>query len=140
VPTSAILQGVLDEAPAGHFTLRWLLVKLRKRSFGIIMILLAIVATAPGVSPIAGLLLMVPALQMIAGREVPWFPNWIADRPLPARSLGALIQRAVPVLRYLERFVHPRWPTPIEGTSAPSASPLSSSTSRSCSSPSRSAM
>jgi hypothetical protein len=33
---------------------------LRKRSFGIIMLLLALVAMAPGVSIVAGLLLMIP--------------------------------------------------------------------------------
>ena len=27
-----------------------------------------------------------------------------------------LVQRAVPVLRYLEKVIHPRWPTPLEAT------------------------
>jgi len=35
---------------------------------------------------------------------------------LPTRHLAALVQRAVPVLRYLEKIVHPRWPTPLEAT------------------------
>jgi hypothetical protein len=30
--------------------------------------------------------------------------------------LTALIQRAVPVLRYQEKVIHPRWPTPHEAT------------------------
>ena len=32
------------------------------------------------------------------------------------RHLAALAQRSVPVLRYLEKAVHPRWHTPIEAT------------------------
>ncbi|UQD95972.1 hypothetical protein [Bradyrhizobium japonicum] len=40
--------------------------RLHKRSFGPIMLLLAVVAIAPGVSTVAGLLLMIPASQMIA--------------------------------------------------------------------------
>jgi len=116
VPTSVVLQRLHDEAPMDHFTLGWLMGSLRKRSFGIIMLLLALVAMAPGVSIIAGLLLMIPAFQMIAGQPAPVFPRRIAARPLPTRHLAALVQRAVPVLRYLEKAIHPRWPTPLEAT------------------------
>jgi hypothetical protein len=116
IPT-VVLQRLHDEAPTDHFTLGWLMGSLRKRSFGIIMLLLAVVAIAPGgVSEVAGLLLMIPAFQMIAGQPAPVFPRRIATRPLPTRHLAALVQRAVPVLRYLEKVVHPRWPTPIEAT------------------------
>ena len=116
IPTSVVLQRLHDEAPADHFTLGWVMGSLRKRSFGIIMLLLALVAIAPGVSIVAGLLLMIPAFQMIAGQPGPVFPRRIAARPLPTRHLAALVQRAVPVLRYLEKMIHPRWPTPLEAT------------------------
>ena len=116
VPASDVLQRLHDEAPKDHFTLGWLMGSLHKRSFGIIMLLLALVATAPGVSVVAGLLLMIPAFQMIAGRPAPVFPRRIANRPLPTRHLAALVQRAVPVLRYFEKMIHPRWPTPVEAT------------------------
>jgi hypothetical protein len=61
VPTSVVLQRLHDEAPTDHFTLGWLMGSLHKRSFGIIMLLLAVVALAPGISIVAGLLLMIPA-------------------------------------------------------------------------------
>jgi len=116
IPASVVLQRLHDEAPTEYFTLDWLMGSLRKRSFGIIMLLLAVVAMAPGVSIVAGLLLMIPALQMIAGRPAPIFPRRIAARPLPTRHLAALVQRAVPVMRYIERIIHPRWRTPLEAT------------------------
>jgi hypothetical protein len=116
IPTSVVLQRLHDEAPKDHFTLGWLMGSLQKRSFGIIMLLLALVAMAPGVSVVAGLLLMIPAFEMIAGRPTPVFPRSIAARPLPTRHLAALVQRAVPVLRHLEKVIHPRWPTPLEAT------------------------
>jgi len=116
IPTSVVLQQLHDEAPTDHFTLGWLMGSLRKRSFGIIMLLLALVAMAPGVSIVAGLLLMIPAFQMIAGQPAPVFPRRIAARPLPTRHLALLVQRAVPVLKYLETMIHPRWPTPLEAT------------------------
>ena len=116
IPTSVVLQRLHDEAPTDHFTLGWLMGSLQKRSFGIIMLLLALVAIAPGVSIVASLLLLIPAFEMIAGRSAPVFPRFIATRPLPTRHLAALVQRAVPVMRYLERVIHPRWPTPFDAT------------------------
>ena len=89
---------------------------LHKRSFGIIMLLLALVAITPGLSILAGVLLMIPAFQMIAGMPAPVFPRRIAARALPARHLAAVVQRSVPMLRYLERVVHPRWHTPLQAT------------------------
>jgi uncharacterized iron-regulated membrane protein len=41
---------------------------LHKRSFGIIMLLLALVAIAPGVSIVSGLLLTIPAFHRADGR------------------------------------------------------------------------
>jgi hypothetical protein len=115
-PASAVLQGLLDDAPTDQFTLVWLLGHLHRRSFGFIMLLLALVAMLPGISYVAGLLLAVPALEMIAGHVAPVFPRRFATRPLPTRHLARVVRRAIPVLRYLERVVHPRWHTPLEVT------------------------
>jgi len=116
VPASVILQKLHDEAPADHVTLDWLMSSLQKQSFGLIMLVLAVVAAAPGISLIGGLLLLIPAFQMIAGRPAPTFPRWIAARSLPTQHLGAVVQRAIPMLRYLEKAVYPRCPTPPEAT------------------------
>lgn len=111
-----MLQQLHDEVPKDHVTLGWLMGRLRKRSFGMILLVLALLATVPGVSIVAGLLLMIPAFQMIVGKPAPIFPRSIATRPLPTRHLAALFQRAIPVLRYLERMIHPRWAIPLEAT------------------------
>ena len=79
VPASNILQRLHDDAPADHFTLGWLMDSLSKRSFG--MIMLALIATVPGGSIVAGLQLMAPAFQMIAGKPTPIFPRRIAAVP-----------------------------------------------------------
>jgi len=102
VLTSVLLQRLHDQAPADYFTLGWLMRRLRRRSFGVIMLLLALVAIAPGVSIVAGLLLMIPAFQMVAGQPAPAFPRRIAAHPFPTRHLAALVQRA-PAAEALER-------------------------------------
>jgi hypothetical protein len=116
IPTSAVLQELIDDAPAEHLTLDWLLDNLHKRSFGIIMLLLALFAMAPGISALVGLMLAVPAFQMIAGRSRPVFPRRIAARPLSKRHFAGVIRRSIPVLKYLEKVIHPRWQTPFELT------------------------
>ena len=116
IHASIVLQQLQEEAPRDYVTLGWLTGRLHRRSFGMIMLVLALVATVPGVSIVAGLLLMIPAFQMIAGKPAPIFPRRLAARPLPTRHLAALMQRAIPVLRYLERIIRPRWSVPLEGT------------------------
>jgi hypothetical protein len=111
IHASVVLQRLQDEAPADQFTLGWLVVNLRNRSYGMLMLVLALFAIVPGVSFVAGLLLMIPAFQMIAGRSAAVFPRRIAARPLSTRHLAAVVRRAVPVLRSLEKIVHPRWHT-----------------------------
>lgn len=108
-PASRVLQQLNADAPAETFTLGWLLSRLGTRSFGMIMLLLAIAAIAPGISFVAGLVLMIPAFQLTMKRPAPIFPKRISDRPLKTKYLAALTRRAMPVLIFLERAIHPRW-------------------------------
>jgi hypothetical protein len=87
---------------------------LHQRSFGIVMLFLGLLATAPIGSTVPGLMLAAVAVQMIAGRREPVFPHFVTARRLPTRYLYSLGGRAIPVLRYLEKAVHPRWPTTFE--------------------------
>jgi hypothetical protein len=114
--TSEILQRLHDAAPKDHFTLGWLIGMLDKRSFGLIMLMCAVVAVVPGVSIVAGLLLIIVSVQMIEGRPAPAFPDGLAARPLPARHLASVIRWFLPALKYLEQIAHPRWPTPHDAT------------------------
>jgi len=110
VPTSQVLQALIDDAPPEHFTLDWLIASLPDRSFGIIMLLLAVLAMMPVGSIVPGLLLVILAAQMCAGRHGPVFPRVIATRPLPTRYLVRMGRQAILILKSLERVVRPRWP------------------------------
>src|SRR5262245_47179247 len=90
-PSSGVLEQLLAQAPAEHFTLAWLTVTLQPRSFGIIMLFLGLLATLPIGSSVPGLTLAALALQMIGGRSDPIFPHFIASRPLPTRHLLPLV-------------------------------------------------
>ena len=109
-PSSRVLADLLRQAPPDHFTLGWLLSTLHQRSFGVVILFLGILATAPIGSSVPGIMLAAVAVQMIAGNREPIFPRFITNRWLPTQYLVRLGDRAIPILRYVEKAVHPRWP------------------------------
>ena len=64
-PTSVILESLVRDAPSGGVTLEWIISNLRERSFGIVMLLVSVVGLVPGASVLIGILLTIPAVQMI---------------------------------------------------------------------------
>lgn len=116
LPTSVVLNDLLEEAPGDHVTLAWVMGRLQERSFGLVMLLLALIALVPGLSSFIGVLLTVPAVQMILARHNPVLPRFVAERRLQTRRLASLIARILPVLRRIETLIRPRWPTPFETT------------------------
>src|SRR6266545_3114594 len=109
-PSSRVLQEVIRQAPAGYVTVGWLTSTLHRHSFGIIMLCLGLLATTPVGSTVPGFILAVMAVQLIVGRAEPVFPQFIMTRRLPTKELLRLGDRAIRVLKYLEKAVHPRWP------------------------------
>ena len=116
VPTSVILEGIVHDAPGDEVTLQWIIEHLKGRSFGIVMLLIAVVGLVPGASTPVGILLWVPAIQMILARKEPLLPRTITARRLSRRRLTGLLERTIPILKRLERIVRPRWGTPFEST------------------------
>jgi hypothetical protein len=115
-PTSEVLTHLLGPEAPEQVTLGWLMGRLGDRSFGLVLLLLALLGLLPGVSPLAGVLLAVPAVQMILARPGPVFPRRIAARPFETQRLARLVNRVVPVIRFMERFIRPRWATPFRTT------------------------
>jgi hypothetical protein len=75
-----------------------------------------VVALVPGASIVAGLLMLAPAIQMLAGRHRPRFPARLAGRPIGSAALAGVLRRLLPGLRRLEGVVRPRWSTPVGAT------------------------
>jgi hypothetical protein len=111
IPTSIILEQLLETTPSGHVTLEWLFANLRQRSFGLVVLLLGLMAILPGICALAGLVLVILSVQMLTGRDVPVLPQFMLSRPLPQDRFVRLVKRLLPVIKSLERFVSPRWQT-----------------------------
>jgi len=116
VPTSHVLRELLAEAPAEQVSLGWVIDRLGERSFGMLMLLLGVMALVPGFSTFVGVLVGVAAIQMILARRGPVLPRFVTDRRLPTPRLARLIERMVPLLRRVEKLLRPRWPTPFQAT------------------------
>ena len=110
IPVTATLSDLVNNLPGEHFTIEWLLGRLDRRSFGIILLVMSLVAMVPGISLLIGPLLAIPAFEMILGRSGPSFPRRIAVYPLRSSALAGIVRRALPALAVLEKIVHPRWP------------------------------
>jgi hypothetical protein len=53
---------------------------------------------------------------MILARPAPVLPRRLATRHFETRRLAGIVRRVVPVLRFMERFIRPRWATPFGAT------------------------
>ena len=112
VPTSDLLRGLLDEAPPDSVTLDWIISRLDERSFGAIMLLLALLAMVPGISLVAGALIIWIAVEMILARPRATLPRFLARYSIATARFTRLIERMALVLCWLERLIRPRWRTP----------------------------
>jgi hypothetical protein len=107
---SRVLADLVRQTPRGHFTLGWVLSKLHQRSFGVVLLFLGVLATAPIGSSLPGIALAVVAIQMMAGFSEPVIPRFVAERKFPTPHFVRFGLRAVPILRQFEKIVYPRWP------------------------------
>ena len=116
LPTSDLLRQLLQGADPHNVSLGWLIGRLGECSFGVVLLLLGLLAMLPGLSNVSGLLLLVPAFQMLIARHGPVFPGVLARRRIDTPKLAKVLGRAVPMLAWLERFIRPRWRTPFQAT------------------------
>lgn len=109
VPASTLFEALHRQVAQDEVTVRWVLQHLDHQSFGLVLLLLGIVAAVPGICTVAGVLIVMLGFEMMLGREQPYFPAWIADRPLPTRRARPVMAAAIAALRLVEKLVRPRW-------------------------------
>jgi len=80
------------------------------------MLILGIAAAAPGISLLAGILLLIAAFQMMLGHSRLTFPSRLATRELPRRPVDAVVRRTIPILARIESAIYPRLATPPQTT------------------------
>ena len=109
VPASDVIEELFERAPA-EVTPAWLIANLHERSFGIVLLLMAVIGMLPGASGVVGVLLLFPAWQLMCARETPHLPRFIAQRELSGEKVRRIGRRLRWPLRKLEAIIRPRWP------------------------------
>jgi hypothetical protein len=107
---------MVDQATNAHVSVSWLIEQLGERSFGLTLFLMALIALVPGASTVVGVLIAWPAIQMILGHRAPLLPDIIARRHIEVDKLARATRILLPRLRWVERLIRPRWPTPFQIT------------------------
>jgi hypothetical protein len=114
--TSTLIAKLIDEAPADRVDLEWLLGQLQTRSFGLFLLILAIVIAIPGLGIVASILICFPAAEMLLNRDRPTLPHFLSHRSIATQQFVKWTKYSLPVLQAIERISRPRWRTPAKLT------------------------
>jgi hypothetical protein len=101
---------MLDRAAGARVSIGWLMAELGERSFGLTLMVMAVIALLPGLSTLVGLLIAWPAIQLMLGHEAATLPPAMARRDVAVARLQRIVAILVPRLAWVERLVRPRWP------------------------------
>ncbi|MCS6830577.1 MAG: exopolysaccharide biosynthesis protein [Armatimonadota bacterium] len=111
-PISQILHDVLSCDGRNSLTVGDLMQRMEERGFGLVLILLSIVALIPvlppGASGVVGMLCIAGSLQMVWGRTTPWLPKRLRAYSLSEKTVNLLRTRGVRLLQSIEKLSRPR--------------------------------
>ena len=109
------LKSVVTDSGSKNLTIGSFISKIKDQGFGILLMTLAFPSAlpvpAPGYSTPFGILLAVLGLQMIVGRNTPWFPQTILQKKVSRQTARKLVNRSTKLLLLVEKWVHPRPPS-----------------------------
>ena len=109
---SAILASLPDQFTGSSITIADLKDALSGRSYGILLLILAlpnlIPLPTPGLSAALGAPLLLFTFQWMLGIDTPWFPRFIACKKLKLSTVERVCKRTAPYMKKLERFFKPR--------------------------------
>ena len=108
--TSTLIRRILAELPGEDVRIGYIVYKLRRRSFGGLLILLAALSLLPGISIFAGIAMILPGVQMLLGFRAPLLPWIIRKQTIKSQQLQAIGARAIAIIYRVEQWVKPRWP------------------------------
>ncbi len=101
-----------EEPPTDKIRLDHILELAGERTFGFLLVLLALPSAlpvpAPGYSIPFGILIVLLALQFAVGRPEPWFPRGLRQRSIGLKQTQRILSAGLPWLKRLESLSKPR--------------------------------
>jgi len=114
--TSELLTKTVNKLSGDYVEAGELVEEFQRRSYGGVLLVLALLAMVPGISVFAGAAMVVPAFQLFFGLPAPVFPKSISRRKVNVSALRRWSPKVIFWVAKLERLVKPRKPlltTPI---------------------------
>ncbi len=111
IKTSTLLDETLQALEGSHVEVGELMRQFQRRSYGGVLLILALLAMVPGISVFAGIAMIVPAFQLFIGLHSPVFPSFIQKRKVGIAGLQKWGSTISSWIQRLETLVVPRWPT-----------------------------
>jgi len=108
--TSELLSETIENLIGSHVKTGDLILQFQRRSFGGVLLILALLAMVPGISVFAGAAMIVPAFQLMIGLPAPVFPASIRSRPISVAALRRWTPKVIEWLAKVEKLIKPRWP------------------------------
>ncbi|QXD25575.1 exopolysaccharide biosynthesis protein [Opitutia bacterium ISCC 51] len=107
------LKGLLLHGNDEGITMSNLVDALGDRGFGLLFIILSLPSAlpipAPGYSTPFGIMITILAIQMMAGRQSPWLPQWAAKKRIGRKMAERMIGTASKFFGKVEHLIKPRW-------------------------------
>ncbi len=105
-------QPVTDSAPSRQVTLNEILEIAGERTFGFLFVLLSLPSAlpipAPGYSVPFGVVMLLLAVQLVAGSEQPWLPEKFRKKGFERSSVQGILRKGLPWLKRIETVARPR--------------------------------
>lgn len=102
----------IEEPPADQVTLADVLQLAGERTFGFLLVLLALPSALPvpaaGYSVPFGVVMFLLAVQLIVGAKSPWLPARIMNHSISLTRVQGLIKSGIPWLQRIEQLSKPR--------------------------------
>lgn len=114
-PTSDMLEDVvIENNNKDTLALGELKNSLHERGFGILMAIAALplcfpIPVPPGYTTLFSVPLFILSVQMMWGMDSPWLPEWLMRMQVRRKTLAAIIEKANPYLRKIEKLLQPRF-------------------------------
>ena len=109
VKTSVLLRELVQGVQSDQISVVALLERVGTRSFGGLIILLAIVGLLPGIGLIAGIGMIVIGTQLVLGFVTPRLPRFVQERSLDVDWVKSVCDRTAEQVENIERWAKPRW-------------------------------
>src|SRR5258707_12447080 len=113
LPTSVQLAQMLDRAKEDRVSIEWLVEQLGRRSFGLTLLVMAVIGFVPGASTVVGLLMAWPAVQMVLGHEAAVLPRLVAQRQIEVDRLVPIHPLVAPRPPPGRPLIRPPWAAPL---------------------------